>query len=71
MQTIMEETDVSIELLTTLVDGALDEEGETMLWEMYKITAANFSELTSQDWAAIGERAIQAKWFLDHLKEIK
>jgi hypothetical protein len=67
----MEETDVLIKLLTTLVDGALDEEGETMLWEMYKITTANFSELTSQDWAAIGERAIQAKWFLDHLKEIK
>ena len=67
----MEEIDVLTKLLTTLVDGALDEEGEAMLGEVYNIHTANFSELTSHDWAAMGERAIQAKWFLDHLKEIK
>jgi hypothetical protein len=67
----MEETDVLTKLLTTLVDGAFDEEGETMLREDYNLSTANFSEFTSHDWAAIGERSIQAKWFLDHLKEIK
>jgi hypothetical protein len=71
MQATIENTDVLTKLLTTLVDGALDQEGETMLWEIYNISTANFSELTSQDWAAIGERAIQGKWFLDHIKEIK
>jgi hypothetical protein len=71
MQVTIENTDVLTKLLTTLVDGTLDQEGETMLWKIYNISTANFSELTSQDWAAIGERAIQAKWFLDHIKEIK
>ncbi|MEG4594167.1 hypothetical protein QUB00_20500 [Microcoleus sp. F8_C2] len=71
MQTAMEETDVLVKLLETLVGGALDEEGEAMLLELYDISTANFNEWTPQHWAAIGERAIQAKWFLDHLKEIK
>jgi hypothetical protein len=71
MQATMEETDVLVKLLGTLVGGALDEEGETMLLELYDITTANFNEWTPRDWAVIGERAIQAKWFLDHLKEIK
>jgi len=38
MQATMEETDVLIKLLGTLVGGALDEEGETMLSELYDIT---------------------------------
>jgi hypothetical protein len=63
--------DVFTELLTTLVDGTLDEQGETMLGEVYNITTANFSQMTPQDWGVISDRAIQAKWFLDHLKEIK
>ncbi|MEG4503874.1 hypothetical protein QUA81_13505 [Microcoleus sp. F6_B4] len=71
MQATMEETDVLVKLLETLVGGALDEEGEAMLLELYDISTANFNEWTPQHWAAIGERAIQAKWFLDHLKEIK
>jgi hypothetical protein len=54
----MEETDVLTKLLTTLVDGAFDEEGETMLREDYNLSTANFSEFTSHDWAASGERTI-------------
>jgi hypothetical protein len=49
----------------------LDEEGETMLKELYNISTADFSQMTPQDWATIGQRAIQAKWFIDHIKEIK
>jgi hypothetical protein len=45
----MEETDVFTELLTTLVDGALDEEGETMLKELYNLSTADFSQMTPQD----------------------
>lgn len=71
MQATMEEPDLLVKLLGTLVGGALDEEGEAMLGELYDIQTANFNEWTPQHWAAIGERAIQAKWFLDHLKEIK
>jgi hypothetical protein len=64
-------TDVLTGILTTLVDGALDEQGEAMLNDIYNISTANFSQMTPQEWAAIGDRAIQAKWFLDHIKEIK
>jgi len=63
-------TDVLTRLLTTLVDGSLDDQGEAMLADVYNISTA-FSQMTPQEWAAIGDRAIQAKWFLDHLKEIK
>jgi len=49
----------------------LDDQGEAMLHDIYNISTANFSQLTKEEWAAIGDRAIQAKWFLDHLKEIK
>jgi hypothetical protein len=64
-------TDVFTGLLTTLVDGSLDDQDEAMLADVYNISTANFSQMTPQEWAAIGNRAIQAKWFLDHLQEIK
>ncbi|MEG4850842.1 hypothetical protein QUB10_08020 [Microcoleus sp. B5-D4] len=71
MQATMEEPDVLVKLLGTLVGGALDEDGEQMLDDVFGITTANLNELTPQGWAAIGDRAIQAKWFLDHITEIK
>ncbi|MEG4576737.1 hypothetical protein QUA56_29280 [Microcoleus sp. N3A4] len=70
-QQLDQEQDVFTYLLTTLVGGALDEEGEQMLGEIYNISTANLNQLTPQGWAAIGDRAIQAKWFLDHISEIK
>ena len=63
--------DVLSSLLTTLVDGALDEESELMLNTQYNISTANFSQMNENDWAQLQERAEQCKWFLDHLKEIK
>ncbi|MEG4970475.1 hypothetical protein QUB11_28075 [Microcoleus sp. B6-A1] len=71
MQATMEEPDVLVKLLGTLVGGALDEDGEQMLDDVFGITTANLNQLTPQGWAAIGDRAIQAKWFLDHITEIK
>ena len=70
-QQLEQEQDVLTYLLTTLVGGALDEEGEQMLADVFDITTANLNQLTPQGWAAIGDRAIQAKWFLDHITEIK
>ena len=70
-QQLDQEQDVLTYLLTTLVGGALDDDGEQMLADVYNITTANLNELTPQGWAAIGDRAIQAKWFLDHINEIK
>ncbi|MEG4533001.1 hypothetical protein [Microcoleus sp. D2_18a_D3] len=70
-QLLDQEQDVLTYLLTTLVGGALDEEGEQMLADVFNITTANLNQLTPQGWAAIGDRAIQAKWFLDHISEIK
>jgi hypothetical protein len=70
-QQLDQEQDVLTYLLTTLVGGALDEEGEQMLNDVFNITTANLNQLTPQGWAAIGDRAIQAKWFLDHITEIK
>jgi hypothetical protein len=70
-QQLEQEQDVFTYLLTTLVGGALDEEGEQMLADVFDITTANLNQLTPQGWAAIGDRAIQAKWFLDHITEIK
>lgn len=70
-QQLDQEQDVLTYLLTTLVGGALDEEGEQLLDEVFGITTANLNQLTPQGWAAIGDRAIQAKWFLDHITEIK
>lgn len=63
--------DVLSSLLTTLVDGALDEESESMLNATYNISTANFSQMNENDWAQLQERSQQCKWFLDHLKEIK
>jgi hypothetical protein len=63
--------DLLTSLLTTLVDGALDEEAELMLNETYNISTTNFSQMNENDWAELWERAEQAKWFIDHLKEIK
>jgi hypothetical protein len=45
-------TDVLTGLLTTLVDGDLDEQGEAMLNDIYNISTANFSQMTPQEWAA-------------------
>src|SRR6476661_3608071 len=70
-QLLDQEQDVLTYLLSTLVGGALDAEGEQMLDEVFGITTANLNQLTPQGWAAIGDRAIQAKWFLDHINEIK
>lgn len=70
-QLLDQEQDVLTYLLTTLVGGALDDDGEQMLADVFNITTANLNELTPQGWAAIGDRAIQAKWFLDHITEIK
>ncbi|MEG4350226.1 hypothetical protein QUA74_10840 [Microcoleus sp. LAD1_D3] len=70
-QQLDQEQDVLTYLLSTLVGGALDAEGEQMLDEVFGITTANLNQLTPQGWAAIGDRAIQAKWFLDHISEIK
>ncbi|MEG3933794.1 MULTISPECIES: hypothetical protein [unclassified Microcoleus] len=70
-QQLDQEQDVLTYLLTTLVGGALDAEGEQMLDDVFNITTANLNQLTPQGWAAIGDRAIQAKWFLDHITEIK
>jgi hypothetical protein len=63
--------DLLTSLLTTLVDGALDEEAELTLNERYNISTANFSQMNENDWGELWERAEQAKWFIDHLKEIK
>jgi hypothetical protein len=70
-QQLDQEQDVLTYLLTTLVGGALDDDGEQMLADVFNITTANLNQLTPQGWAAIGDRAIQAKWFLDHINEIK
>ena len=70
-QLLDQEQDVLTSLLTTLVGGALDAEGEQLLDEVFGITTADLNQLTPQGWAAIGDRAIQAKWFLDHITEIK
>jgi len=42
-------TDVLTGILTTLVDGALDEQGEAMLNDIYNISTANFSQMTPSD----------------------
>ncbi|MEG3898999.1 MULTISPECIES: hypothetical protein [unclassified Microcoleus] len=70
-QLLDQEQDVLTYLLTTLVGGALDDDGEQMLADVFNITTANLNQLTPQGWAAFGDRAIQAKWFLDHISEIK
>lgn len=71
MQQLFEQEDVLTYLLTTLVGGALDDDGEQMLADVFNITTADLNQLTPQGWAAIGDRAIQAKWFIDHITEIK
>ncbi|MEG4084555.1 hypothetical protein [Microcoleus sp. POL10_C6] len=70
-QQLDQEQDVLTYLLSTLVGGALDAEGEQMLADVFNLTTADLNQLTPQGWAAIGDRAIQAKWFLDHITEIK
>jgi len=50
-QQLEQEQDVLTYLLTTLVGGALDEEGEQMLADVFDITTANLNQLTPQGWA--------------------